>query len=223
MSRRAFITRNISPSYDFFRILTAEGWEVNGESLVRLTPIPFEEIPESDWIFFSSGYAVRFFFNQIKSIPDRKWAAIGAGTATSLSNFIGRPPDFMGNGNPGATAAPFRRQARGEKVLFPGALNSRQSVQMAINSEVETISIAIYDNQPVENPSLRTESVLAFTSPMNAQSYFSIHPLHRRQFVAAIGNSTAEAILKLGVQEVTVAAEATEKGLAEAVLSIRAW
>ncbi|MCC7244138.1 MAG: uroporphyrinogen-III synthase, partial [Saprospiraceae bacterium] len=140
-----------------------------------------------------------------------------------LGYFLGRQPDFMGNGNPAATAAPFRRLARGETVLFPGAKNSRQSVQMAINSEVETISIAIYDNQPVENPALRTESVLAFTSPMNAQAYFAVHPMHRRQFGVAIGNSTAEAMLKLGVLEVAVAAEATEKGLAEAVMSIRAW
>jgi uroporphyrinogen-III synthase len=78
----------------------------------------------------------------------------------------------------------------------------------------------IYNNQPIENPAQRTEDILAFTSPMNADAYFSRHTLLPGQRVVAIGGTTDRMLQYMGVAEVTIAAEPTELGLAEAVLTL---
>ncbi|MCW5924880.1 MAG: hypothetical protein KIS77_21350, partial [Saprospiraceae bacterium] len=61
----AFITRALSASSEFKKQLEAAGWQVEGRSLVALSPLPFEEAPASEWVFFSSQNAVRFFFQQL--------------------------------------------------------------------------------------------------------------------------------------------------------------
>ena len=63
----AFITRDLSPGSDFETLLAEHGWQVEGRSLVELSPLPFREVPAADWIFFSSKNAVRFFFQHLRS------------------------------------------------------------------------------------------------------------------------------------------------------------
>ncbi len=63
----AFITRDLSPGSDFETLLAEHGWQVEGRSLVELSPLPFREVPAADWIFFSSKNAVRFFFQRLRS------------------------------------------------------------------------------------------------------------------------------------------------------------
>lgn len=61
-----FISRPLTATSAFRRLLTAQGWPVTGRSLVTLTALPFAAVPEADWIFFSSQNAVRFFSNSWK-------------------------------------------------------------------------------------------------------------------------------------------------------------
>jgi uroporphyrinogen-III synthase len=220
MSKQAFISRKILPESEFSRILGAESWTVYGQSLVALTPVAFSEVPSADWVFFSSGHAARFFFEGGGHAISAQWAAIGEGTARSLAKYV-PTIDFIGNGNPSSAAAAFLRVAQGQRVLFPGARQSRHSIQVALKTNITAINFSVYDNQPVLSPSPRTEQVLAFTSPMNVQAYFTHHALQNNQQVVAIGNSTAEALMRQGIREITVAADASERGLAEAVLSLR--
>ena len=48
----AFITRALTDDSEFKKQLAAAGWQVEGQSLVTLSPLPFSEIPTADWVFF---------------------------------------------------------------------------------------------------------------------------------------------------------------------------
>lgn len=206
-------------------MLRAQGWGVFGQSFVALSPIPFDQVPECDWLFFSSQNAVRFFFQNIEQqqmpIPEVRWAALGPSTARAIEGFTGRV-DFVGTGEPKGTAQLFRRYCAIPQgvctVVFPAAYRSRQSVMTQLKLDFNCKHFEIYNNQPIPNPAQRTEDVLAFTSPMNAEAYFSKHALLPGQRVVAIGGTTDRMLQYMGISETTIAAEPTERGLAEAAM-----
>ncbi len=226
-----FISRELSGSSEFKNLLAAAGWLVEGRSLVALAPLPFREMPECDWIFFSSKNAVRFFFQNIENqkidLPKSKWAALGQATAKVLAEYVGKV-DLVGTGEPKGTAVGFREANPGPsppgvglRILFPAARRSRQSVMSLLAPDFHCIHFEIYDNQPIAEPPFSAADVLVFTSPMNAEAYFSKHILGKKQRVVAIGATTAGALGELGITAIEIAAEPTEKGLAEAVLRLQ--
>ena len=221
-----FISRELSPDSEFSRLLRAQGLQVHGQSLVTLKPLPFHAVPECDWIFFASKNAVHFFFAQVKqqgiALPDARWAALGDATAEALASYV-ETIDFKGNGDPESTAPAFQEQAATDftvRVLFPAARNSMQSIAAYLSGFFQAIHMEVYDNQPVANPPERRDEVLVFTSPMNAQTYFSSFALLPFQKVVAIGATTAEALQRIGIADVVIAAAANESSLADAVLGI---
>jgi uroporphyrinogen-III synthase len=230
----AFITRALSDDSEFKKRLAHADWQVEGKSLVTLSPLPFSEIPAADWVFFSSKNAVRFFFQQLESnVPgdfkspgewsggNVKWAALGPATARALAEYVGQV-DFVGTGEPKGTAAAFQGVASAPAViLFPAARHSRQSVMSFLAPDFQCVHFPIYDNRPVAEPPHSDADVLVFTSPMNAQAYFSKNILGKKQRVAAIGATTAEALQELGISKIEIATEPTEQALAEAVLRLQ--
>lgn len=218
MLKTVFISRVLAENSPFRYILSAKGWTVAGESLVTLSPLPVSMLPPSDWIFFSSQNAVRFFFAPTGPpiVPAVKWAALGSATAAVLQDFVPQV-DFTGTGDPASTAENFATLANGQRVLFPGARHAQESLRQALGERIIALPIALYDNQPVAHPACRDEQVLVFTSPMNASAYFSQHPKQVHQQLVAIGQTTATILRKMGL-EAAVAATATEEGLAAAVL-----
>lgn len=221
-----FITRTLGAGSKFKELLSRAGWKVEGESLVEFSPLPFREIPRADWIFFTSQNAVRFFFenieNQNLAIPKSQWAALGEATARALAERVGRV-DFTGAGDPAATAAAFKSQfhSKGSVILFPAARHSRLSLQSMLEPDFICIRLEVYDNLPVAEPPFSDAEVLVFTSPMNAETYFSKHTLLTFQRVIAIGQTTADALKALGIAGVRVSIEPSEQALAEAVLRLK--
>jgi len=158
-------------------------------------------------------------------LPKVKWAALGVATGKALTGYVGKV-DFVGNGEPEATAIAFNA-ALGQALpsgarlsdLFPAARRSRQSVQAFLGDAIQGIQLEVYDNRPLPHPPRRDDDVLAFTSPLNAGAYFSKHALSENQRVVAIGSTTAAALRRLGIAELSVADEPNERSLAEAVLT----
>lgn len=221
-TRSVFISRKLTTGSKFESILRQNGIEkVEGKPLVDLTPIPFEEVPAADWIFFASQHAVIFFFNGLKNnslpVPAVRWAALGPATGSALAPFISAP-DFTGNGHPTQTAAAFGVRAAGATVLFPAALHTRQSVPDALGNRINAVLWPVYQNHPVEHVPLQDAEVLVFTSPMNAATYFKAHPLLPFQRVVAIGPTTFSTLRDLGIA-CTVAEKPDETHLALRVLS----
>lgn len=225
----AFITRDLAPDSDFRRILTERGWQVWGQSLVTLTPLPFGSVPLCDWIFFSSQNAVRWFFEQAAQLPDWsaaraeaiRWAAIGEATERVLMKYVERV-DFVGTGEPHETARRFALPsptggAGGGVVLLPAALHSEKTLFTALSLDFQCVQLPVYDNRPAPDPPMCTDDVLVFTSPMNVRAYFGRHVLQEKQRVVAIGSTTAAALKSYGALNPTIAQSTTESSLAEAV------
>lgn len=190
-----------------------------GIPLITLSPTPFESIPGSDWIFFSSKNAVQFFFQHpaARSLQGVKWAAIGPATAEAL--VVYRPAiSFMGNGDPVDTARLFDPLVSSQTVLFPCARHARDGVQRHLTTPAQCIRLEVYNNTPVPKPAPRLEDILVFTSPMNVTSYFSCHALLEFQQVVAIGKSTFATLQSFGIARPDMAEAPTETAMAEAVL-----
>lgn len=221
MNFRIFISRELKEDSTFRTRLEAIGAEVIGQSLIEFAPAAFEYIPPCDWIFFYSKKAVRFFFEGLEGgLPAGvKWAALGKGTAAALAS-RGITPDFIGAGEPEGVAEAFAREAAGQRVLFPQARQSRQSVQQLLGGALQAVSLVVYDNRPRQSFDIPFCRALVFTSPLNAEAYFGKYTLQPGQSVVAIGRTTAEALRRLGVEEVAVAEEPSEEGLAEVVVSL---
>lgn len=187
---------------------------------MEFSAVPFDGIPEIDWIFFYSQNGVRFFFENISTdqLADVKLATIGPGTAACLAEVF-RSANFIGDGAAKTSAETFLPFAEGKKVLFPRAANSRRSVQLELGDRVQSFDLVVYENLPKSNITLPDFDVLVFTSPLNAQAYFSQKKWREGQRVVAIGKTTANALAGLRISKVEVAERPSEEGLAEAVLS----
>lgn len=215
-----FISRELTADSVFLQRLQSAGFEVISKSLVAFKVIRFLYLPQADWVFFYSKQAVHFFFENLQSLQ-LKWkgkiAAMGEGTAKAVVN-KGYLVNFVGNGEPKATAALFLESAAKQKVLFPRASNSQQSIQKLVEDQLEVFDLIVYENQPRTDFELPDCDWLVFTSPMNAQAYFQKYSAKAGQKVLAIGTTTAEALKLLGVLDVIIAKEASELALAQAIL-----
>lgn len=211
-----FITRSFRDCPFFHQQLSALGWEVSGLPLIQLSPLPFEIIPAADWIFFSSGNGVRFFFQNLEEknirIPIAKWAAIGPATATALAEFVDHV-DFTGTGDPDTTVEAFTNQVKKQSVLFLGARNARMDLRNKLSAHTLVRTLDVYDNHPISDPPLSTADVMVFTSPMNAEAYFAVHRPNERQTCVAIGKSTAAALRTFGITELLIPETPTEESL----------
>jgi uroporphyrinogen-III synthase len=213
-----FISRYLGPDSVFRSRLTAAGYRLTGRSLIEFEAVPFRDVPSTDWIFFYSRRAVTFFFDQLAGpLKEVRLATFGAGTAEALRSY-GYRPDFTGSGKPETVARDFLPHARGQRVLFPRARQSRQSVQRALGDAVVAIDLVVYDNRPSREVPSRDFDVLVFTSPMNARAYFQQRERRPGQRVIAIGRTTAAALQQLQIKELEVALEPSEEGMAKAVI-----
>lgn len=214
-----FISRELNADSPFYSILPSEGVKVIGASLVAFEAVPFSTLPEVDWYFFSSRNAVKFFFEGLKtaglSFPKGiKWGVLGEGTAKALKE-QGYVADFAGNGEPQRVGEAFAVVAAGQGVLFPRAAQSRESIQKILAGTVTIHDLVVYTNTPRTDFELPCADILVFTSPLNAQAYFARYAYQNTQKVLAIGQSTEQALRKLGISEILLAPTPTEEVLAE--------
>ena len=221
ISSSVFISRNLEAGSIFKNKLTALGFSVYGESLIEFRAIPFSEIPDVDWIFFYSKKAIQFFFKNLQKqqlpIPMSQYASIGKGTALELSHYD-IIANFIGNGKPQDTAKRFLEQAEGQRVLFPRAAHSRQSIQQLLGNQITALDLVIYNNRAKTSLNLPYFDYLVFTSPLNAQAYFNQYQLKAEQKVVAIGETTAMALQRRGISKAVVAESPSEEALVRAVV-----
>ena len=221
--KKIFISRDQRQDSLFKKHLEEKGFEVIARSLVAISSCSISAIPEADWVFFYSKNGVQYFFRAVEELGTKlpnnlQFACIGEGTAKALSVHNVKP-DFIGTGAPETTALAFQKVGKGSKVLFPQALNSRQSIQKLLSHTVEVISLVVYKNEPLQTFTIPYCDALIFTSPMNAKAYFQRYSIDKQQKVIAIGRTTAKSLNNLGVEEVFVADEPSEPGLVKAVMA----
>lgn len=226
MPIQVFISRTLASDSPFKAQLEAVGYVVHGQSLIDFQPVPFQPPDTMDWLFAYSSRGVHFFFEDLPpgDWASARWAVMGEGTAQALRGH-GISPSFVGSGQPEEVAETFGALAKGQRVVFLQAAQSRQSVQQLLGDTVQTQSLVVYDNQPLSGFTLPPCEVLVFTSPLNVHAYFNQYVYQAQQYLVAIGTTTAAALTRLtglnrDAQRLLVADQPTETHLAQTVLAI---
>lgn len=195
-----FITRNLKADDYFHRILGHHGYAVEGKSLIEMKPMPVRSIPVTDWIFFSSKHAVKFFFLQKPDIGNQKFGCIGKATAEAIRKY-GRRADFIGySTDTKMTGKQFASRVGDGTVLFPMAKESMRSVQNGFVKREQTIDLVVYETLKTD-VQIETSGIdiFLFTSPSNVDAFFEKNKLPTSKKVIAMGDATASALKKYGV------------------------
>lgn len=216
-----FITRDISESDYFFRALNAFGYTVSGVSLIESAAVAFQSAPICDWIFFSSKNGVNYFFAQKLQISNTvKFGVTGQGTAMALRKY-GFTESFCGTSTDmDDTGKQFAALVKGEKVLFPQAADSLQSIQKQIGATAECINLVVYKTSERSSVEIPESDVTVFTSPSNVTAFFLRKNSSALKKVIAIGKSTEAKLKEFGIVNTLLPSSPDETGLAEAIFSI---
>ena len=215
MTSSVFITRNASDSPGLIEELIRSGFNVQAIPLIRSEPIAFDRnIPETDWIFFSSSNAVRFFFQANPIIQHQFFAAIGDATARTLTAF--RLPDFTGSSSDiQKTALEFAEIAANASVLFPGPETGIRQIQKALNPS-QIVDLICYRTIPTPL-NVGFPDILVFSSPSNVESFFQINAIQQHQRFIAFGSSTALSLKKHGIVNPTIPKSLSDEDLLQAI------
>jgi hydroxymethylbilane synthase len=218
---KVFITRDLESDGFFNKVLTANKYQVSGESLINVNPIRFTSIPETDWVFFSSKNSVSAFFDQEPVLKENtKFAVIGTGTETALKAY-GKEVSFVGKAaDTSEVGKAFSMVADGKSVLFPQARKSLRSVQRQLSFQTKVFDLFVYSTESRKDITIPESDVILFTSPSNVEAFFQQNSLKNSQKVISIGNSTAAKLRESGVSEFALPDYPDEAGLVQAVFGL---
>jgi len=203
VSHTVFISRDVSECSALCDLLRDHDFAVDAQSLITTKPIPFNpSLPPCDWIFFSSSNAVRHFFSQHPIIANQQFAALGEGTAETLSEYASA--DFVGDAMDIADSA-YRLASVVESatILFPIAQHSMKTVQQAFPSS-QVIDLVVYETIE-RHVIVKPSELYVFSSPSNVRSFFHSNEIDTEAMqTLAFGHSTAECLRSFGVENITI-------------------
>ncbi len=218
--RKVFITRNLRQEDYFFKWLKKLGFTPQGQSLIEFKQIDIKEVPATDWIFFSSKHAVKYFFRQKPPLGKVKFACISKATAQELRAF-GYTSDFIGqNTDTKLIGKQFSSLAGKARVLFPIAKESMQSIQHQLVNKENAVNLPVYQTIKHSQPISAENDILVFTSPSNVEAYFELNTIARHQQVVAMGEATGKALERKGIRKYVMPASFDDLGLVQNVLSL---
>lgn len=170
-------------------------------------------IPQTDWIFFSSPNGVKIYLESYK-IQAKKIAALSSGTAKELEGNKFKV-DFIGQSNQSTTeiALALKKEInQQEKVLFPLSSISKKNISNQLKAE-QKIEIEIYKTLPIKDQVSDELAAIIFTSPSNAQGFFSSNKLAPSTHIVAIGQSTKMEVERHTTNSINVADSYDENGI----------
>lgn len=214
-----FITRNLKQGDYFTTVLTANGFEVNGHSLIEFAKIPLKHFSHTDWIFFSSKHAVKYFFTQQPEIQNQKIGCIGKSTADEIRKH-GKRAEFIGtSADTKLTGKQFASRVGSGTVLFPMAKGSQRSVQNGFVKEGQVIDLPVYETIEHNEEPIPYADILVFTSPANVQAYLKKNHIDKKQKLVAFGEAAGSTLRKAGFTYYVLSDRFDDTALARAVFT----
>lgn len=218
--KHIFISRNLKKDSIFQALLEGKA-VVEAQSLMEFEGLPVQELPTCDWLFFYSKKGLEFGWPSLKELsPMPQIAVLGTASGEYLQQKFGQAADFVGTGEPVGTAAAFLEWAKEKQVCFVQAQHSRQSVANLLGDKIKAQQLVVYNNIPKSTLKLPVCDILVFTSPMNAQTYYTHYQAKEEQEIIAIGKTTAKALEELGIKNYLIAPAPHERALANCCLSL---
>ncbi len=217
-----FISRDEKRNDFFKKCLEANGCRVFAQALIDTRPIPIRKTVKTDWIFFSSKNAVRYFFEQKPETNGVRFGAVSRSTADEIRKF-GKRPEFIGSpDDTRLTGKKFASLVGRQTVLFPQAKGSMRTVQQQLKKE-QVVDLVVYEtSKKISGQQFPVPGcdVLVFTSPSNVEAFFEKNKISAAQKVIAMGDATANVLRKFGVKSNKQPASFDDLGLVQAVMSL---
>lgn len=218
--QKVFVTKTFKEGDYLSEALTRLKFDVEGKSLIEFKQIRIKELPKTEWIFFSSKHAVRYFFNQNPVLENVKFGCIGTSTSAELRAF-NRRADFIGQSTDiKLVGKQFSSKVGNARVLFPIARGSMQSIQWQMVKRDNVINLEVYATLKHSVEISQENEILIFTSPSNVEAYFEKNTIHPHQKVIAMGESTGKALEKLKFKKYTLPKSFDDLGLLQAVMAV---
>ncbi|MEI6019531.1 MAG: hydroxymethylbilane synthase, partial [Bacteroidota bacterium] len=219
--KKVFVTRTFNDKDYLPQALTRLGFDVEGISLIEFKQIRIKQLPQTDWVFFSSKHAVRYFFNQKPELPvGIKFGCIGTSTSAELRTF-GKRADFIGTSTDiKLVGKQFSSKVGNGRVLFPIARGSMQSIQWQMVKRDNIFNLEVYATLKHSIEVSEDKDILIFTSPSNVEAFFEKNKIVAHQKIIAMGEATAKAFAKLKIKNVSMPNTFDDLGLFQAVLAV---
>ncbi len=225
-SPRVVVTRTITQAPSLCDKLRAVGFTPIMFPTIQLKPLPPQSLDHAltsietfDWLIFTSGNAVNFFFqrvNELKrpfSLP--RIAVSGSATASKLRQHQIQP-DFVPGQFVGEALAAGLGNLTGQKVLLPRAKLGRPKIADLLQEQGATVTeISLYDTVTAVPTLSAFEKLvqgfeaITFTSPSSVRNFLEIikfapanrhsrkgeNPLPAQTRIPAFARMTADAII----------------------------
>ncbi len=217
MNRKVFISRKPSDC-EAIQAFLPPSVEVIAQSLIETSPIAFNHnLPKTDWIFFSSSNAARYFFEQVPTISNQKIGAIGEATAKTLEEFCS--VDFIGDSRDITDSAYQFAEAIGSgKVLFPGAAESLKHVQSALPAD-QVIDLPVYTT--LEREVIVPDcDVYVFSSPSNVRSFFKNTGGIDTMKCVAFGEATRDELIRHHISDIRIPTSLDPHSIAHTIIQL---
>ena len=196
------------------------------------------KLDQYDWLVFSSGNGVDYFFQRLfdqggdaRRLGGAKLATTGSATAERLAKYHLQvdlvPQQFVAE----SLAEALVDQAKGKRFLLARASRGRQVLAEELEGAGAHVDqIVVYDSVDVEEPNPETAAALAageidwvtVTSSATARSLIRLYgdALQKTRLVS-MSPVTSAALRELGYEPAAEASPHTTAGLIDAVLSAR--
>jgi uroporphyrinogen-III synthase len=190
--KHVFISRELALQSELRSFCESEGIHLTSQPMIEFEAVE-SSIPDHDVdvVFFTSPRSIRFYFAQHPLPQGAQLAAIGDSTANALID-RGLHPNFVGKDStdPDQTALDFAAWSGTRTVLIPQSDRSNKTIEKHLNSD-KIIPLVVYKTVLKPLPINPFPDVLIFSSPSNAEAYFSANKFHSNQQVIAFGKTTA--------------------------------
>jgi hypothetical protein len=208
-----FVSRNEADTAELVAELSMSNCTAFCQSLISIVYLSFHIQKDFDWVFFSSSNGARSFFEHAANVH-AKYAAIGPATAKAVPFEC----DFVGEGtNTEEIARMFFHLVGKERVLFPSALDSLNSIANLFDSEqIEIISTYKKERVALELPQAQ---LYLFSSPSNVFAAQEKNDLAKLNCVA-YGTATAKALQDVGVRNIHLVSSWDQKEIAKDLKSL---
>ncbi|MGZ3931408.1 MAG: hydroxymethylbilane synthase [Bacteroidia bacterium] len=215
-----FITRQLREKDYLKRALGKLNFKVEAKSLIEFRQITIKELPKTDWVFFSSKHAVKYFFSQKPKIDNIKIGCVGKSTADELRAF-GLRAQFIGQStDTKLIGKQFAAIAGASKVLFPIARESMMSIQNQLAKKENVFNLPVYATLKHSVEIDTATNIVVFTSPSNVEAFFEKNTWQPHYKAVAIGDATGSALEKKKVKQYVKPGSFDDLGLFQAILQL---
>jgi hydroxymethylbilane synthase len=212
-----WISRDLKKDSIFRKVIKKNNHKITDESLIKLDSKNINSLPDCNWIFLNSAFALDSILHLKNDFNMKKIAAFGPATAKHIQK-NGLNVDFIGLGTPQQVAEKFYSIISSKEIVFIPSSNKSLGTVQGILKESNKKLLDTYTTILIDKK-LKQYDLLVFTSPSNVEAFLNSNKISDQK-VISIGPSTTSALKNAGIINVFESFESSELALADTVLSL---